>query len=322
MSWDVIIPFLRPIEALIRDPEISDIMVNGSSQVFIEKHGELMPVPSVAISEKSLQVAVRNIARVLGDEISEEKPLLDSRLPDGSRVAAVFPPCSVSGTILAIRKFHSKRYTADELTRIGTLTLTLLNDLRDAIEKRQNILISGGTGTGKTTLLNALASSIPDGERVVVIEDTSELQLQKPNLVRLESRRKHPGLPAVTIRDLLRATLRLRPDRILLGEVRGGEAFDLLQALNTGHAGSLCTIHANSAELALSRFTSCVLMSGIELPYAAIRANIADSLDLVVHIERRHGKRFVAEVLQVERYVPATDNFEFVHKFQRSEASS
>src|SRR5216684_3365231 len=149
MSWDVIVPFLRPIESLIRDPEISDIMVNGSSCVFIEKHGELRLVPDVVISEKSLQVAVRNIARVLGDEISEEKPLLDARLPDGSRVAAVFPPCSVTGTILTIRKFHSKRYTADELARVGTLTLGLLNDIRQAVEHRRNILISGGTGTGK-----------------------------------------------------------------------------------------------------------------------------------------------------------------------------
>jgi pilus assembly protein CpaF len=316
MSWDVIIPFLRPIEFLIRDPEISDIMVNGSSQVFIEKHGNLQPVPDVVISEKSLQVAVRNIARALGDEVNEETPLLDSRLPDGSRVAAVLPPCSVTGTILAIRKFNNKRYTVDELVRIGTLTLPLLKDLRDAIENRQNILISGGTGTGKTTLLNALASFIPNQERIVVIEDTSELQIQASHQVRLEARREQGSLPAVTIRDLVRATLRLRPDRILLGEVRRGEAFDLLQALNTGHEGSLCTIHANSAALALSRFTSCVLMSGIELPYTAIRSNIADALNVIVHIERRQGRRFVAEVLKIKRYIAAEDRYEVESLFR------
>src|SRR5258707_9117142 len=290
MSWEVITPFLRPIEDLIRDPEISDIMVNGSAGVFVEKHGELKAVPDVAISEKSLQVAVRNIARLLGDEISEEKPLLDSRLPDGSRVAAIFPPCSVTGTVLTIRKFHNKRYTADELVRVGTLTLDLFKNFRDAIEGRKNILISGGTGTGKTTLLNALASFIPENERIVVIEDTSELQLTKANLVRLEARREQSGLPPVTMRDLLRATLRLRPDRILLGEVRGGEAFDLLQALNTGHAGSLSTIHANSAEQAISRFTTCVLQSNVELPYKAVRSNIGEALNLLVHIERRSGQ--------------------------------
>src|ERR1700730_10436494 len=167
MSWEVIIPFLRPIESLIRDPEISDIMVNGASRIFIEKYGELREVQNAVISERSLQVAVRNIARVLGDDISEESPLLDARLPDGSRVAAIFPPCSVTGTILAIRKFHSKRYTADELVRTGTLTLGLMNDLRRAIEARRNILLSGGTGTGKTTLLNALVSFIPDSERII-----------------------------------------------------------------------------------------------------------------------------------------------------------
>lgn len=317
MSWEVIIPFLRPIESLLRDPEISDIMVNGSSRVFIEKYGELRSVAEVTISEKSLQVAVRNIARVLGDDISEEKPLLDARLPDGSRVAAVFPPCSVAGTILTIRKFHAKRYTADELVRTGTLTSGVLRDLREAIENQRTILISGGTGTGKTTLLNALSSFIPDTERVVVIEDTSELQIAKENLVRLEARREQGGLPAVTVRDLLRATLRLRPDRILVGEVRGGEAFDLLQALNTGHAGSISTIHANTAEAALSRFTNCVLQSGIELPYAAIRANIAEVLSLIVHIERRQGQRFVSELLRVKRYLPGEDRYELLNLFRR-----
>jgi len=310
MSWEIIIPFLRPIEPLIRDPEISDIMVNGSSGVFIEKHGCVVEIPNIQIAEKSLQVGVRNIARALGDEISEEKPLLDSRLPDGSRVAAVFPPCSVLGTTLTIRKFHSKLYTTEELVRIGTLTAELVTMLREAIESRQNILISGGTGTGKTTLLNALAAFIAPYERVVVIEDTSEIQLEQRNLVRLEARVAQPNLLAVTIRDLLRATLRLRPDRILVGEVRGGEAFDLLQALNTGHQGTLSTIHANSSREAISRFTTCVLMSGIELPYKAVRANIGEALKWLVHLKRCDGSRRVTEVSRLQRYDEADDRYE------------
>jgi pilus assembly protein CpaF len=317
MSWDIIIPFLRAIESLIRDPEISDILVNGPGAVFVEKHGRMEAVAGVAIPEKSLQAAVRNIARALGDEINEEKPLLDARLPDGSRVAAVFPPCAVSGTALAIRKFHSQLYTANELVRIGSLAPEALGILRKAVETRKNILISGGTGTGKTTLLNALAAFVPELERLVIIEDTSEIQIVKPNLLRLEARREQPGVPAVTIRDLLRTTLRLRPDRILLGEVRGGEAFDLLQALNTGHAGTLSTLHADSASRALARFTTCVLMAGIELPYRAIRNNIAEALDLLTHIERRDGKRFVTEIFAIKGYDAALDRYELESMYNR-----
>jgi pilus assembly protein CpaF len=309
MGFELILPFLRPIERLILDERISEIMVNGSGRVFIERDGDLTEVPEASLTEKNLQVAVRNIARALGDEISEEQPLLDSRLPDGSRVAAVIPPCSIGGTTLTIRKFHSRQFTAGELIRIGSLTESSLRQLREAIADRRNILISGGTGTGKTTLLNALAASIADGERIVIIEDTAEIQLDKPNLVRFEARREQPGLPAVTIRDLVRATLRHRPDRILLGEVRGGEAFDLLQALNTGHSGTLSTIHANSAQQAITRLTSCVLQAGVELPYAAIRSNIADAVNLLLHIERRQGRRYVSELLEVEHYDPTEDKF-------------
>jgi pilus assembly protein CpaF len=309
MSFDVILPFLRPIEGLIKDPAISEIMINGPACVFVERDGQVEPIPGAVIAEKALQVAVRNIARALGDEISEEKPLLDSRLPDGSRVAAVIPPCSVGGTTLTIRKFHSRFFTTEELVRAGSISPQLLNCLRDAVEQRRNILISGGTSTGKTTLLTALAAFISDRDRVVLIEDTSEVQMTKPNLVRFEARREQPGLPAVTIRDLLKATLRHRPDRIILGEVRGGEAFDLLQALNTGHSGTLSTIHANSAAQALSRFTSCVLQSGIELPYQAIRTNIGDALHLLVHLERRNGRRVISEALRLERFDPQTDRY-------------
>ena len=310
MSWEIILPFLRPIESLIQDPDISDILVNGPDCVFIEKGGELQPATEIHLTDRALQVAIRNIARALGDDIGPEKPILDSRLPDGSRICAILPCCSVAGTVLAIRKFHSERYTGDGLVRTGSLMPEVLGLLSGAVQERKNILISGGTGAGKTTLLNALARYIPAQERIIVIEDTSELQIQAANLVRLEARPERPGLPAVTIRDLLKTTLRLRPDRILLGEVRGGEAFDLLQALNTGHSGTLATIHANSAGQALARFTTCILQSGVELPYKAIRGNIADVLNLLVHIERRRGKRCVSEVLEIKRYDPDLDRYD------------
>lgn len=309
MSFELILPFLRPIEHLILDPDITEIMVNGSRRIFIERAGLLEEVPDVQLDERNLKVAVKNIARALGDDVSEEKPILDSRLPDGSRVAAVFPPCSVGGTTLTIRKFQTKFFTADELVRIGTMTPDVLASVRAATTANKNILISGGTSTGKTTLLNALTAFLPANDRVVLIEDTSELQIDRPNLVRFEARREQPGTPAVTIRDLLRATLRHRPDRIIVGEVRGGEAFDLLQALNTGHSGTLSTVHANSAEQALARFASCVVQSGVELPYEAVRYQIADAIDLVLHLGRVEGNRVVKELIRIGRYDPEHDRY-------------
>jgi pilus assembly protein CpaF len=311
VSFELILPFLRPIEHLIRNDSISEIMVNGSGRIFIETHGEIHGVPEVVLTEKLLQVAVRNIARVLGDEINDEMPLLDSRLPDGSRVAAAIPPCSRRGTTLTIRKFPTRRLTAEDLVHAGTLPARILEYLAESVRARRNILVSGGTGCGKTTMLNVLATFIDPAERVVLIEETSELRIALENLVEFEARRAQPGRPAVTIRDLLRATLRHRPDRILVGEVRGGEAFDLLQALNTGHSGTLSTIHANSAKLAISRFITCVLQSGVDLPYRAIQSNIADALDLVLHIERRNQRRYVAELLRLARYDPAQDGYEY-----------
>lgn len=309
MSFDLILPFIRPLEPFLADPDVSEIMVNGPHQVYVERRGQLEDVSHVRLTEKHLLVAVRNIARVLGDDISEEKPLLDARLPDGSRVAAVWPPCSLHGPTLTIRRFHYRQYTLEDLLRIGTLTETALALIRQAVEARENILISGATSTGKTTLLNAIASLLPDGDRIILIEDTAELRLDKPHLVRFEARRAQLGWPAVTIRDLVTASLRHRPDRLLLGEVRGGEAYDLLQALNTGHAGSLSTIHASSAHQALARLASCVLQSGVELPYAAIRHQIADHLRWVVHLERRAGVRQVREVTRVDGYQPEHDRY-------------
>ena len=312
MSFDIILPFLRPVQPLIADEEVSEILVNAGGQVFIERAGLLEAMPeSVTIPERQRQAAVRNIARLLGDDISDEMPLLDARLPDGSRVAAVMPPASVGGTVIAIRKFRSKVFTAEELVRRGMLSGQTLAELCRAIEARRTILISGGTGTGKTTLLNALSAFIPVADRIVIIEDTAEIDLAAPNLVRLEARRAQSDLPAITIRDLLRQTLRLRPDRIILGEVRGAEAFDLMQALNTGHTGTVSTIHANSARLAVSRLRTCVAMAGMDLPERAVARSIAEVVQVLVHIERRAGKRFVSEVLNIDRYDSGRDQYEF-----------
>jgi len=315
LGFETILPFLRPIEHLIRDDSVSEIMVNGASRVFIERDGLLQEVPHLTLSERSLMVAVKNIARRLGDDISDTKPILDSRLPDGSRVAAIIPPCSIHGVTLTIRKFNSRHFTIEDLVRTGSLEARLARQLQTYIETRRNILISGGTGTGKTTLLNALGRFIPGDDRILLIEDTSEIQLEKPNLVRFEARQAQSGLPAVTIRDLLKASLRHRPDRIILGEIRGGEAFDLLQLLNTGHSGTLSTVHASSAAQSLSRFTSCVLQSGVELPYRAIKNNIADSLNILIQLERRPGKRFVSEVLEIRGYNPNADQYDLTSIF-------
>src|SRR5271169_5958535 len=310
-GFEMILPFLKPIEHLILDDSISEVMVNGPDRVFIEKQGFLQQVPGVSIGERSLMVAVKNIARRLGDDISESKPILDSRLPDGSRVAAVIPPCSLAGVTLTIRKFNTRHFEMEDLIREGTLDRALANHLEDYVLARKNILICGGTGTGKSTLLSILGKFIPQEERVLVIEDTAEIQLPQQNLVRFEARREQNGLPAVAIRDLLKAALRHRPDRIVLGEVRGSEAFDLLQLLNTGHSGTLSTIHANSAKQALARFTSCVLQSGVDLPYRSVKTNVGDSVNVVVHLERRPGRRFISEVVEIHGYDPDRDEYNY-----------
>ncbi len=310
-GFETILPFLKPIEHLILDDSISEVMVNGPDRIFIERAGFVEPIQGVNLGEKSLMVAVKNIARRLGDDISESKPILDSRLPDGSRVAAVIPPCSVNGVTLTIRKFNARHFGVEDLVQAGTLERSLANQLENYILARKNILIAGGTGSGKTTMLNVLGKFIPPDERVLLIEDTSEIHMAQDNLVRFEARQPQNGLPAVTIRDLLKASLRHRPDRIILGEIRGGEAFDLLQLLNTGHSGSLSTVHATSARQGLARFTSCVLQSGVDLPYRAIKTNVGDSVNIVVHLERRPGRRFVSELVEIHGYDPDRDEYNY-----------
>jgi pilus assembly protein CpaF len=217
----------------------------------------------------------------------------------------------VNGVTLTIRKFNARHFGVEDLVQAGTLERRLANQLEDYILSRKNILIAGGTGSGKTTMLNVLGKFIPSDERVLLIEDTSEIHMPQDNLVRFEARQSQNGLPAVTIRDLLKASLRHRPDRIILGEIRGGEAFDLLQLLNTGHSGSLSTVHATSARQGLARFTSCVLQSGVDLPYRAIKTNVGDSVNVVVHLERRPGRRLVSEVVEIHGYDPDRDEYNY-----------
>jgi pilus assembly protein CpaF len=319
-GFETILPFLKPIEHLILDDAISEVMVNGADHVFIEKDGFLQEVKGISLGDKALMVAVKNIARRLGNDISEAKPILDSRLPDGSRVAAVIPPCSLRGVTLTIRKFNARHFEMNDLIRSGTLNQPLANRLEDYVLHRKNILISGGTGSGKSTLASILVKFIPEDERILVIEDTAELHVPRPNLVRFEARQEQNGVQPVAVRDLLKAALRHRPDRLLLGEIRGGEAFDLLQLLNTGHSGTLSTVHASSAKQGLARFTSCVLQSGVELPYTAIKTNIGDSVNVIIHLERRPGRRFVSEVLEINGYNPDTDLFDYCAIFQKEEA--
>ena len=300
-NYDLIIPHLSGIEHLLLDPEISEIMINPGGGVFIERAGNLLST-GIVIEDHKLEAGIRNTARVLGQDVDDKRPLLASRLPDGSRVSATLPPVSIGGASLNIRKFRGQHFSAAELVRCEMLTQHQLDVLREAVENRETILISGATGTGKSTMLSALAAFIPPTDRVVVLEDVSEISLGQPNVVRLEARSELPGVPEVSIRMLLRQSLRMRPDRILLGEVRGPEAWDLLTALNTGHSGSISTLHANSARAAGTRLLHYVQMAGMNIPAEAISASIADAIQILCHVERRGGKRYVKELVRVLGY--------------------
>jgi pilus assembly protein CpaF len=294
---------LGALEPLLRDPAVDEIMVNGAGPVWVERAGRLESTDVRLASAAALRDIIERILAPLGRRVDEAEPLCDARLPDGSRVNVVIPPLAPDGPILTVRRFRARGLSADDLVAAGTWELPLRDLLARAVRARLSVLVSGGTGSGKTATLNALSSFVPADERIVTVEDTLELRLQQPHVVRLEARPANvEGRGEVTIRRLVRNALRMRPDRIVVGEVRGGEALDMLAAMTTGHDGSLSTIHAGSPEEALRRLETLALMAGVGLPHAAIREQVADALDLVVHQARlADGTRRVVAVAEVAR---------------------
>jgi pilus assembly protein CpaF len=292
-----------PIERLLADDSVTEIMVNGPFDIWVERQGRLYQTTVRFNDDSHLRRIINKMVAQVGRRIDESSPMVDARLPDGSRVNAIIPPLSLSGALVTIRKFANKRLDLQEMIRLRSLSEETVDFLQRCIGAQLNILICGGTGTGKTTLLNALSQAVSDAERIVTIEDAAELALKQQHVLRLEGRPKNiEGQGEVTIRDLVRNSLRMRPDRIIVGEVRGAEALDMLQAMNTGHDGSLTTVHANSPRDALARVETMVLMAGYDLPLRAIRQQVASALDLIVHLERlEDGSRRVTAITEVQR---------------------
>ncbi len=291
-----------PIDEFMQDPEITEVMVNNADSVYIERSGKIYETEKKFVDEIHLKRIIDKIVTAIGRRVDESSPMVDARLPDGSRVNAIVHPLAVNGPMLTIRKFFPEAYTAEDFLRFGTVSQKSVDLLRACILGRLNIVISGGTGAGKTTTLNMLSSFIPEDERIVTIEDAVELKLQQSHVLRLESRPPNiEGKGQVTIRDLVRNALRMRPDRIIVGEARGAEALDMLQAMNTGHDGSLTTIHSNSPRDTLARIETMVMMAGMELPLKAIRGQVASAIDLVIHQARlKDGTRRVTHIVEVQ----------------------
>jgi len=290
-----------PITPLLSDPDVSEIMVNGFESIYVERGGLLCRHAGAFLSEESLRATIDRMVSKVNRRLDESSPYVDARLPDGSRINAIIPPVCLTGASLTVRKFRKDGFTLDELVRTGSLARDAADYLVEAVKERRNVIISGGTGSGKTTLLNALSQVIPEEERIITIEDAAEIRLQKPHVVRLEARPVNiEGSGAVTIRDLVRNSLRMRPDRIIVGECRGGEALDMLQAMNTGHDGSITTGHANTPRDMLRRLETMVLLCGVEIPIRAIREQIASAIDVIVHTGRlAGGKRAITSITEI-----------------------
>jgi pilus assembly protein CpaF len=298
--------FFAPIAPLLDDAAVTEVLINGPSEVFVERRGKLSKTEVTFGSEDRLLSGLRVIAQYVGRPFDANHPILEGRLPDGSRVEALLPPVAPDGPSVAIRRFSKDRLTLDRLLEFGALTHDAAETLRVLIESKRNVVVAGGTGSGKTSLLNALSGLIPEGERIVVIEDARELQLQREHVVQLEARPPDArGKGQITIRDLFKATLRLRPDRIVLGEIRSGEALDLIQAMTSGHGGCLTTVHASYPIDTMNRLETMALMGGVELPLAALRAQLASAVDIVVQTARlRSGRRLVTHITEVSGVDP------------------
>jgi len=310
---------LGPLEVFLADDSITEIMVNNHREIFIEKQGQLMRSPLQFSSAATVYAVIERIISPLGRRIDESSPIVDARLKDGSRVNAVIPPLALKGPSLTIRKFPKHRMQFEELVRYGTLNEAMVDFLRVCVERHKNIIVSGGTGSGKTTLLNVLSSFIPDTDRIVTIEDAAELSLQQPNLVSLESRPANlDDKGEIPIRDLVRNSLRMRPDRIVVGECRGGEALDMLQAMNTGHDGSLTTIHANTPRDVLSRLEVLVLMAGMDLPVTAIREQVTAAVDIIIQQQRfTCGSRKITRITEVVGMESGTVQLQDIFRYEQ-----
>ena len=316
-AFDLILPFIPELELYLVDDTIQDICINGNGTVYVDRGGQMHCAGRNVLDSKKLMFALQRIARQGGEELEESNPFLDSRLPDGSRIAAAIAPYSVGGPTVTIRKFQRQHFSLDRLVQLGTLPPELADLLRGASRARTNILISGQPGSGKTSLQNALLNELDLAhDRVLVIEESAELQIHAENVTRFECRNAGKQ---VTIRDLVKIALRHRPDHLVIGEIRGAEAMDLLDALNTGNSGSMTTIHANSAQSALTKLSNLALRASGDVPYHAVRAQIADVIHHVIHMERKGNKRYVAELLRLRSYDFGNNAFQFEPVFERSQ---